>query len=278
MFGKPTKWGFLLKAFPIWQPLTDFWRKTTNWPVLGKYVRWLHNEKHYDVTFIPINKELEDSDSIVLPKQVVSDIIKKSCHRVIMKVCLCRVSCGCKDHHMEWGCIFLGEAARDADPSIARHASVEEALEHMDRCIESGLIPQIGRVDADPFMLGVKPENWGHFLTLCFCCPCCCVAMRSWQTWSPKVKERMHGLDGLSIEITEDCSGCGNCVEHCFTKAITIDDNRARINSDCKGCGLCVDVCPQNAIKISVKDGDKMLVEAFKRIEQYSDVSSIESR
>jgi NAD-dependent dihydropyrimidine dehydrogenase PreA subunit len=272
MFGKPSKWSLLTKAFPIWQPITDFWRKTTNWPILGKYARWLHNEQHYDVTFIPINKELEESESVVLPRQVVSEIIKKSCYRAILKVCLCRVGCGCDKHPMEPGCIFMGESARHLDPSIARPATVEEALEHMNKSIGHGLIPQIGRVDADPFMAGVK--DWDHFLTLCFCCACCCVAMRSWQAWSPKVKERMHGLEGLSIEISDDCTACGECINSCFTSAITVDEKKARINEDCKGCGLCVDACPQNAIKISVKDGDKMLTEAFKRIERYSDIDS----
>ncbi len=44
MFKKPTKWPFLLKAFPIWQPATDFWAKATNWPYVGKYLRSLHDD------------------------------------------------------------------------------------------------------------------------------------------------------------------------------------------------------------------------------------------
>jgi ferredoxin len=275
MFGKPTTWTFVRKFFPVWQPLTDFWRKTTGWPVLGKYARMMHNEEHYDVTFIPINKEFEGEESTILPKQVVSDIIKKSCHRVVLKACLCRVSCGCDNHPMDWGCIFLGEATKTTDPTMGKHVSVEEALEHMDRCIDSGLIPQIGRVDADPFMLGVDPGNWDHFLTLCFCCPCCCVAMRDWKNWAPEVKDRMHGLEGLSIEVTDECNGCGICTEKCFTQAITVKDDIACINlDDCKGCGICAEVCPCDAIEIKVSDGDKLLQEAMKRIESYADIVS----
>ncbi len=272
MFGKPSKWKLLLKVFPIWQPLTDLWRKTTNWPGLGKYARWILNEDHYDVTFIPINQELEDAGSTVIPKQVVSEIIKKSCHRMIMKVCLCRVGCGCEDYPMELGCIFMGESAKYMDHSIAKPATVEEALEHMDKCIEHGLIPQIGRVDADPFMAGVR--DWDHFLTLCFCCTDCCIAMRNWEVWSPKVQERMHSLEGLSIEVTDECNGCKKCEKSCFTKAITVKNKLAAINDDCRGCGICAEVCPQDAIKISVSDGDRMLTQAFKRIESYSDIVS----
>lgn len=167
------------------------------------------------------------------------------------------------------------EVTKDTDPSMAIHVSVEEALEHMDRCIGSGLIPQIGRVDADPFMPGMKPRNWDHFLTLCFCCPCCCVAMREWQKWSPKVKDRMHGLEGLTIEVTDECNGCGICVKKCFTEAIAVKDKLASINTDdCKGCGICAEVCPRDAIEIKVSDGDKLLKEAFKRIDSYADIVS----
>ena len=271
MFGKPTKCEFLLKAFPIWQPVTDFWRKATNWPVLGKYARWLHNEKHYDVTFIPINQEIEKDESMVLPKQVVSEIIQQSCHRVIMKVCLCRVACGCNSYPLEYGCLFLGESAKGIDPSMGRAVSVEEAEEYMDKCIEAGLIPQIGRVDADPFMLGLK--DWDRFLTLCFCCTCCCVAMRKWSQWSPKVKERMHKLPGLKVKVNEECTGCKKCIESCFTSAISIEGGRARISEDCRGCGVCADACPADAIDIIIDDGELMLEEALKRIRRHADVT-----
>ncbi len=271
MFGRPSKWRLLLAGFPLWQPGTDFWRKTTNWPILGKYARLMHNEDHYDVTFIPINKELEKDVSTVIPKQVVTEMIRESCHRVIMRVCLCRVGCGCDNHPMEFGCIFLGDSARDIDPSMGKAVSVEEAEAHVERCIESGLIPQIGRVDADPFMLGVK--NWDRFLTLCFCCTCCCVAMRQWQTWSPKVQDCMHRLDGLSIEISDECNGCGKCVNACFTSAISVKGESAYISDDCRGCGICATVCPNEAITLTVSDGDKLLDNSFKRLRSYADVT-----
>ena len=120
----------------------------------------------------------------------------------------------------------------------------------------------------------IKPENWGRFLTLCFCCTCCCVAMRDWKDYSPVIRERMHGLEGLRINVTDECNGCGKCVKSCFTSSIAIVDERARIDLNCKGCGICAEVCPSDAINISVSDGDKLLSEAFKRIESCADIVS----
>ncbi len=266
-------WRTLLWAAYIWQPVTDFWTKTTAWPVLGKLTGWIVNRDHFDVTFVPINEELEDNGSTVLPKQIVEEMIRRSCHRIILPICLCRVGCRCRDYPMEIGCIFMGEATKKTDPSIGRPVSVEEALEHMERSIAAGLIPQIGRVDPDPFMLGVRMKDWKRFLTLCFCCPCCCIAMRNQLSWDPDIRRRMHRLEGLSIEISDECDGCGKCAKECFAAAIVVEDKKARIGPDCKGCGLCVDVCPRDAISISVTDGDLMLEDAFRRIESYADIT-----
>ena len=47
-----------------------------------------------------------------------------------------------------------------------------------------------------------------------------------------------------------DCIGCGNCVERCPNRAITLDFNRqASINEDnCLTCGYCSPICPVFAI------------------------------
>ena len=266
-------WRTLLWAATVWQPVTDLWTKTTAWPVVGKLTGWIVNRNHYDVTFIPINEELGDDGSTVMPRQVVEDMIRRSCHRVILPICLCRVGCRCQDYPMELGCIFMGEGAKQIDPSIGRAVSVEEALEHMERSIAAGLIPQIGRVDPDPFMLGVRIKDWDRFLTLCFCCTCCCIAMRNQLSWDPDIRRRMHRLEGLSIEVSDECDGCGKCAKQCFAGAIVVEDKKAVIGADCKGCGLCVDSCPRDAIRISVSDGELMLDDVFRRIEGYADIT-----
>ena len=264
-------WKLLLLVARVWQPVTDYWSRTTDWPLVGRLAGYVLNDKHYDVTFIPINQEIDDAGTTVLPKQVVYDIVERAANRVILPICLCRVGCRCEDYPMEIGCIFLGEASRQIHPSIGKSVSVEEAKAHLDRGMAAGLIPQVGRVDPDPLMLGIKDRY--HFLTLCLCCTCCCIAMRNMPRWSPRVKERMHALEGLNIEVTDECNGCQKCVKACFADAIVMENERAIITEDCKGCGICASTCPQDAIDITVSDADRMLREAFRRIESYSDIT-----
>jgi aryl-alcohol dehydrogenase-like predicted oxidoreductase len=47
------------------------------------------------------------------------------------------------------------------------------------------------------------------------------------------------------------CEGCGNCVERCGQKALTIVDGKAVVIPEkCVLCGYCGSVCPEFAIKI----------------------------
>jgi heterodisulfide reductase subunit A len=49
--------------------------------------------------------------------------------------------------------------------------------------------------------------------------------------------------------ITDLCNGCNACVPICPTRAITMQDGKAKINPfQCTGCGACIPICPQEAI------------------------------
>lgn len=48
----------------------------------------------------------------------------------------------------------------------------------------------------------------------------------------------------------EKCVGCGICVEHCPSGAMSMKDGKAEIDMDkCIRCGKCHDFCPQNAVR-----------------------------
>ena len=57
---------------------------------------------------------------------------------------------------------------------------------------------------------------------------------------------------------TDECIGCGACVDVCATGAIEIDDGFCTVvdDSECKGCGECQEECPVNAITEICDDDD----------------------
>lgn len=50
---------------------------------------------------------------------------------------------------------------------------------------------------------------------------------------------------------TEDCIGCGICLNRCpITGAIEMENGKALIHQElCTKCGVCLDVCPKNAVR-----------------------------
>ena len=47
------------------------------------------------------------------------------------------------------------------------------------------------------------------------------------------------------------CTGCGLCVNDCFTNALFLEGGKARAKADsCAACGHCYAICPQGAVSM----------------------------
>ena len=58
------------------------------------------------------------------------------------------------------------------------------------------------------------------------------------------------------------CDGCGQCIEKCQFKAITIENGKASINPlSCTGCGLCIPACPNGAIDLNNNTNEQLLAK-----------------
>ncbi|HWR27394.1 MAG TPA: 4Fe-4S binding protein [Candidatus Thermoplasmatota archaeon] len=220
------------------------------------------------VVEINLEKSIKTPDSIVLPSQVVDYFIRKTNYRFIMNFCICREANHCKNHPIEFGCLFLGDAARGINPEFGREATVEEALTYVEKCRAEDLIHLIGRDKIDETWLGVGSD--GKLLTICNCCSCCCL-WKILPDLDPHIRSKVKRMPGVEVTVTERCIGCGTCTEHCFVRAIHIEQGHAIIGDDCKGCGRCADHCPQKAIRVTITDG-QFLQKTIDRIESSVDV------
>jgi uncharacterized Fe-S center protein len=94
-----------------------------------------------------------------------------------------------------------------------------------------------------------------------------------------KSKDAVHSeLHPILVE--ERCDGSGLCEKSCKYKAISIEDNKAKIDySRCTGCGDCVKACLQNAIKSSetnfqelIAEGSSSIIKKFKGNQIYINI------
>jgi ferredoxin len=260
----------LQKIFPYRSALA----KLTRIPIVGKITDRLLFEGD-DLIYlpqdqvIPVNQALDAPGEMVLPSQVVEHFIEKASYHWIMNDCICRKSMGCEDYPIDLGCLFLGEAVLGINPKLGRLVTKEEALEHVRRCREAGLVHLIGRTKLDTIWLGVGPGD--KLLTICNCCPCCCL-WRVLPDIAPQIGAKVRRMPGVTVTVTEQCVGCGTCVDTCFVGAIHLVNGRAVRSDECRGCGRCVDACPHQAIEITIASA-QFVDESIARTSPLVDVS-----
>ena len=248
-------WGIYAAIFQIVDKLAGVSRYSVIGPVLKKILRFDHPEKNYTQGYvINLDKRLRDGQSVqnvVLPVTLVEKAIRESTYRAIMHKCICRDGgARCKDYPVDFGCIFIGEGSRVTEErGISRSVTVEEALDHVRKGAEYGLVCQCIWVEAEEFVWGVDSDKLHHFLEICFCCPCCCVALKNYRKVDRDIQDRFRSV-GWKARAVQRCSGCGLCASGCPKQAIRIQQDTVLISEDCIGCGLCAARCPENAVDI----------------------------
>jgi len=163
---------------------------------------------------------------------------------------------------------MMGDSAMQIPEKMRREVGVEEAKAHVKKAVEAGLIPITGkaRIDNDIFMI---PDE-GKLLTVCLCCECCCITRFSRYGTQESLESIHHPVEGLSVEVTDACIGCGACVSSCYLNAIEMAGQKAEIGNLCRVCGRCAMHCPQDAIKLKL-DNPNAIEDVVQRIESVVD-------
>lgn len=265
-FIEQTQWPPLMRVGMRFMNLVF---RIASFPFLRDRHPWTRMEKT-NVSWLPVNERIERGPDTPLPPEVVADYIRRSPYRAIVDFCGCRKSWECKSYPEDIGCLLMGESARDIPASVSHLASEEEALNHLKKAVDAGLVPVIGKARVDNFIYGVRDR--GKMLTVCFCCECCCITRNLRYLPTEHLDRIFVPLEGASIEVTDKCVGCGTCVEHCFIGAVSVRDGRAVIGERCRVCGRCATHCPNEAIRVKLgrPDYKKMVAE---RIERFVDLS-----
>ena len=79
-------------------------------------------------------------------------------------------------------------------------------------------------------------------------------------------------MPGVEVCVTDNCAGCGVCLDTCAYGGMEMEEERAQTNTDCVACGRCIDVCPEAAIELRVSDLS-YVQKTVERLSQAVDVS-----
>ena len=208
--------------------------------------------KYTNMRWLPINEDIRLHEDAPMPVDILDRLIQEASHRVIYDKCECRNSMDCRHYPIDIGCLLMGDSALEGPRKRFHEASVEEARALVKRAVEAGLVPVVGKALIDNVIFGIKERH--KLLSVCFCCECCCVTRYTRHSPFEVIDSTFVKLDGVTVEVTDECDGCGTCVDHCYVRAMRVVDGRAVMSEYCRACGRCATVCPNHAIRVSLDD------------------------
>ena len=206
---------------------------------------------------LPLNLDIShEGEKVVIPLDVIKASLKNVDFIGGMDTCLCRESNDCNDYPHGLGCLFLGEAGKViVKHGLGRQLTYEEAIERVNTAAKTGLMAQAVWVEVEQLLWGIRNDQLDKFLEICFCCPCCCIAMRLSRNATDAERHRFHPAGWTAVPDRTACIGCRKCIDSlngCPVEAISFgEDNKVVIDQEkCVGCGICKNRCPADVIKI----------------------------
>ena len=252
---RPATWKPILKVFKMIVAGSKYMETPFFGPIYKRLMLFTPEEKTYSHgTIYNLNVDVsEQGESVVLPMDLVKDILRKTSYIASSNACICRDANACSAYPKTVCCLFLSNSGKTiVDHKVGYEISLEDALARVDQAAELGLIGQALWVEVEQFIWGFSNQTMENFIEMCFCCPCCCVGFNLSKNASRDVKKRFRPSGWTAIVDESICAGCGDCVAPCPQAAVTLNgDSKAMINQDyCVGCGICKSKCTTDAIKI----------------------------
>jgi Pyruvate/2-oxoacid:ferredoxin oxidoreductase delta subunit len=252
---RPATWKPILKVFKVIVAGSKYMESPIIGPIYKAAMMFTPDEKRYSAgTVYNLNVDVSDKgESVVVPMDLVKDLLKKAKYIASTNACICRDANNCKDYPKDVCCLFLSNSGRTiVDHKVGYEISLEDALARVDKAAELGLVGQALFVEVEQFIWGFSNATMENFIEMCFCCPCCCVAFNLSKNASRMVKRRFHPSGWQSLIDASTCNGCEACIKPCPQAAITLNaESKAVVNLEyCVGCGICKNHCTVDAIRI----------------------------
>ena len=208
------------------------------------------------------NLHLVPSERIV-PFKVTREIILDTPQSIALGRCMCRAAAvnPCVPPSEQNLCVWIGEpnvSFISSQNPYFRRVTPEEAMKVLEDCHKAGFYH---------CAYFEKPAS-DKFNCICNCCSCCCMGLTSW----PLIGSNDNPFiapSGYAPDVSDTCTGCGDCVKMCSFQAIAVDEktNKAVVNlQKCMGCGFCEEKCPEEAIRLCLEPalGDPLDIDAMK--------------
>jgi len=206
---------------------------------IDRTIPYSENFESGDEINIIIDKEIEVPEEKIISSQKVEEIIQKF-DEIAVGHCYCRhfrdlIDESCKQTDLRENCFTFGKSARyTTEQGFARMISKEEAIDILKKSEKDGLVHKAYHPNMD-----FKREED----SICNCCSDCCGQSKNFTS----------NMSGFVAQVDHEiCTGCGTCVEKCYSGAKELNDEgkAETLEERCIGCGICAAFCPEGAISL----------------------------
>ena len=201
---------------------------------------------------IVVKRKIVLPDDKILPSRDLHRLLKKYGRKdnIALMHCFCRqwhklAEEPCGFEYPAESCIAIGPITDYiVRYGFGRHASMEEALEVIEKTRKAGAVHTVF-YEKDDMKL---PE-----IGICNCCPDCCGLLGSYNRGAIPLQFKCGYL--AHIAHGDQCTGCDQCTTHCPVKAVSLVRQTACIEKKlCIGCGQCVSRCPEKVIVLQAQE------------------------
>ena len=201
---------------------------------------------------IEVKRKIVLPDDQILPSRDLHRLLKKYGRKdnIALMHCFCRqwrklAEEPCGYEYPAESCIAIGPiTAYIVRYGFGRHASVEEALEVIEKTRKAGAVHTVF-YEKDDMKL---PE-----IGICNCCPDCCGLLGSYNRGAIPLQFKCDYL--AHIAHGDQCTGCEQCTTHCPVNAVSLVRQTAYIEKTlCIGCGQCASRCPEKVIVLQAQE------------------------
>ncbi|HQI00481.1 MAG TPA: hypothetical protein PLA18_04350 [Deltaproteobacteria bacterium] len=251
-------------------PIMTAAKRLSNVPFFKWLIRPFFMRPYNELTSIPIQVKVDSPDSVVLPRRILERLLTDVDDIFVLDECICRTHNRTDIPPQNIGCMALGPAIHRIHPSHGRMVSTDEAIRHMHRAAEAGLIANIAHVWIDPVAFWTRFRD---LMFICFCDDRNCLYRTYMKSRGPTLDKAYRRLPGMNLSVDAGkCLGCGSCTESCFLAAISMVEGKARIGESCAGCARCVETCPSGAITLTFEGEEALYKGLLMRIREISEL------
>jgi NAD-dependent dihydropyrimidine dehydrogenase PreA subunit/DNA-binding Lrp family transcriptional regulator len=191
----------------------------------------------------------------VLPIDIVTEMVRKQGALIGVAECFCRRTkkiLGEMDessHHPLETCFSFNEQAETLiEHGFARKIDYDEMIAILKDCEARGFIHNVDNCRR-------------QIQTLCNCCSCCCVLIKSIMRGETHVVASSRYMVNFDVE---RCENCKTCVTRCPINTRSVIYEKVVVDTDrCIGCGLCATTCPTGASKMVLRKKTRKIPRSY---------------